>query len=266
MSDIGVQRMAKEARPAKAERQAQILMELKLRPHVRIADLAERFRVTPETIRRDLGALDGAGQIRRAYGGATAPFPGAERDLKARQGTRVAERARIGRQAAGLVRPGETLMIDAGATTIEFARYLAIAATPVTAITNCLQVAQLLGGTPGCEVRLCGGRLLAQEGALIGEEAVEALSRYRVDSCYLGASAIDAEAITETVRGFDAIKRAMLAASRRAVVLIDSSKHGLSHFAHVAALSEVDLILTDRAPEPALARACDRHGVTLELA
>ncbi len=253
------------ARPAKADRQAQILMELKLRPHVRIADLAERFSVTPETIRRDLGALDGRGQILRAYGGATAPFPGTQRDLEARQGTQVAERARIGRHAAALVTPGETLMIDAGATTIEFARYLAIAATPVTAITNCLQVAQLLGGVPGSEVRLCGGRLLAREGAMIGEEAVEALSRYRVDACYLGASAINAETVSEAVRGFDMVKRAMVTASERAVLLIDASKHGLTHFARVGPLSMFDLILTDAAPNAGLVQACADQGATLRV-
>ena len=257
--------MGTGARPAKADRQAQILMELKLRPHVRIADLAERFSVTPETIRRDLGALDGRGQIRRAYGGATAPFPGAARDLEARQGTRVEERGRIGRAAAAQVRPGETLMIDAGSTTIEFARYLAIAATPVMAITNCLQVAQLLGGTPGSEVRLCGGRLLAREGALVGAEAVETLSRWRADACYLGASAIDGAGVSEAVRGFDDIKRAMLSASGRAVVLVDSSKHGLAHVAQVAALSEIALVITDQAPEAALAQNLARHGVAVSV-
>ncbi len=254
------------ARPAKAERQAQILLELKVRPHVRIADLATRFSVTPETIRRDLGALDESGQIRRAYGGATAPFPDARHDLETRQGRRVAERARIGRCAAGLVRPGETLMIDAGSTTIEFARALAIAGTPVTAITNCLQVAALLGQTSDSEVILCGGRLLAGEAALIGADAVEALSRYRVESCYLGASAIDGVAVTETVRGFDAIKRAMLAASGRAVVLVDSSKHGLGHLARVAPLEQVDTLVTDRAPAGALAEACARHRVEVVVA
>ncbi|MGR3497507.1 MAG: DeoR/GlpR family DNA-binding transcription regulator [Limimaricola soesokkakensis] len=257
--------MGSEARPAKAERQAQILMELKLRPHVRIADLAARFSVTPETIRRDLGALDGRGQIRRAYGGATAPYPGARHDLEARQERRVDERARIGRAAAALVRPGETLMIDAGATTIEFARYLAIAGTPVTAITNCLQVAQLLGGVPDAEVVLCGGRLLAGEGALIGPEAVESLQRYRVDACYLGASAIDAEMVSEAVRGFDAVKRAMLAASGRSVLLIDSSKHGRRDFAAVAPLSEIGLVVTDAAPQEALARGLAQHGVALRV-
>ncbi|EYD70454.1 DeoR/GlpR family DNA-binding transcription regulator [Limimaricola hongkongensis] len=258
--------MASEARPAKAERQAQILMELKLRPHVRIADLAARFSVTPETIRRDLGALDGRGQIRRAYGGATAPFPDTRHGLEARQGTRVEERARIGRAAAALVTPGETLMIDAGATTIEFARYLAIAATPVTVITNCLQVAQLLGGVPGGQVMLCGGRLLAGEGALVGAEAVEALGRYRVDACYLGASAIDEASVSEAVQGFDAVKRAMLAAAARRVVLIDSTKQGRRDFAQVAPLSKIDLVVTDRAPEAGLARSLAAQGVALRVA
>ncbi|SDF44641.1 DeoR/GlpR family DNA-binding transcription regulator [Limimaricola pyoseonensis] len=255
-----------EARPAKAERQAQILLELKLRPHVRIADLAARFSVTPETIRRDLGALDARGQIRRAYGGATVPYPDARRDLQARQGQRVEERARIGRLAAGLVVPGETLMIDAGATTIEFARYLAIAGTPVIAITNCLQVASLLGQTAESEVILCGGRLLPEEAALIGPEAVESLSRYRVETCVIGASAVDAETVSEAVRGFDAIKRVMLKASARAVLLADSSKHGRRDLARVAPLSEIGMLVTDRPPEGALADGCARHGIELRVA
>ncbi len=251
------------SRAKKADRQAQILLELQHSSHVRIVDLAARFDVTPETIRRDLGLLHRGGHLHRAYGGATAPLPGTQRDLEKRQGEHLAERVRIARHAAGLVAAGDTLMIDAGSTTIEFARQLAILGTPVTAITNAPQVASLLGQTTGSEIIVAPGRYLPAEAALVGPDTVEYLARFRVARCYLGASAFSAEGITEAVSGFEAVKRAMLKASRKSCFLIDSSKQGLTHLARVADLDQVDMVITDKALPSALEALCRSHGLDI---
>ena len=106
------------ARFKKSERRRQILLELKLRPHVRISDLAARFNVSTETVRRDFDALSREGLIARAHGGASAPMQGHYPSLDERESARVEERERIGRRAAELVLEGETVMIDSGSTTI----------------------------------------------------------------------------------------------------------------------------------------------------
>ena len=113
------------ARPRlrKRDRRSQILLELKLRPHLRISELAERFGVSSETVRRDFEALSADGLLSRAHGGGSAPGRGHYPGLDERSRDRLEERERIGRLAATLVQPGDAVMIDAGSTTLQLARF-----------------------------------------------------------------------------------------------------------------------------------------------
>ena len=124
-----------KSRFKKGERRRQILLELKLRPHVRISDLAARFNVSTETVRRDVDTLSDEGLIARAHGGVSAATQGHYPSLDERESARIDERERIGRRAAELVGEGETVMIDSGSTTIQMARALAYLGTPSTVIT-----------------------------------------------------------------------------------------------------------------------------------
>ncbi len=241
----GSQRQS-EKRLRQSERRDQILLELKLRPHVRITEMAERFGVSTETVRRDMDRLSADGLIERAHGGATAGrhYP----DFHQRSKDRLEDRKAIGRRAAALVQPGETVMIDSGSTTVQLARYLAHAETPCTVVTNSLTVAMTLGQSAAAEVILCPGDYLASEAAVVGTETVEFLARYRVDRCMIGASGLTRAGITEAVRGFAAVKRAMLAASEARHLLVDSGKFGRNGLSLVGHLDEISTIVTDRAP------------------
>ena len=155
----------------KEERRRQILLELKLRPHVRISELSERFNVSTETLRRDFDALADEGLVARAHGGATAPTQGHYPSLDERANARIEERERIGKRAAELVQDGETVMIDSGSTTIEMARALAYLGTSCTVITNSIPVAMTLGHG-AAQILLCPGEYLAAESAVIGTETL----------------------------------------------------------------------------------------------
>lgn len=250
----------------KAQRRERILLELKLSPHVRIADLAERFGVSTETVRRDFEALSARGLLARAHGGASAPshrqYPG----MAERSRDRQAERAAIGRRAAALVAPGDTVMIDSGSTTLEFARFLAYAGTPCTVLTNSLPIATAIGQGGAAEVLLCPGEYLSSEAAVIGPDTIAYLERFNVLRCFIGASAVSPAGVSETVRGFAAIKRTMLARSAAAHLLIDGSKFDRDGLARVSALSEIATIVTDRAPEGALAAALQAARVEVHVA
>lgn len=248
------------ARFKKKERRRQILLELKLRPHVRISELAERFNVSSETVRRDLDALSGEGLIARAHGGASAAAQGHYPSLNERENARIDERERIGRRAAELVGEGETLMIDSGSTTIQMARALAYLGTPCTVITNSIPVAMTLGhGVP--EVLLCPGEYLAAESAVVGTETLEFLARFNVDRCMIGSSGFSEEGPSESVRGFAAVKRMMLHRAARRHLLIDSEKFGRKGLAHVGDLSDLDSIVVDKRPQGALSSALQGASV-----
>ncbi len=234
-------------RVKKSDRRREILLELKLRPHVRISELAQRFNVSTETVRRDFDALSGDGLISRAHGGASAPAQGHYPSLDERTSARLEQRERIGMRAATLIQEGETVMIDSGSTTIEMARALAYLGTDCTVITNSIPVAMTLGhGT--VQILLCSGEYLATESATIGTETLEFLSRFNVDRCMIGASGFSAEGPSETVPGFAAVKRLMLTRAAKRHLLIDSEKFGRRGLAQVGDIGGLDSIITDTIP------------------
>lgn len=249
----------------KSDRRRQILLELKLRPHVRISDLARSFNVSTETVRRDFDALAEDGLIARAHGGASAPSQGHYPSLDERTTARMAERERIGSKAAELVEEGETVMIDSGATTIQLARALAFRGTRCTVITNSIPVAMTIGhGVP--EVVLCPGEYLAAESALIGTETLEFLSRFNVDRCMIGASGLSPEGPSETVRGFAAVKRMMLRRATQRHLLIDSQKFGRKGLARIGDMADLDSIVVETPPEGELLAAMKSAEVHIFVA
>ncbi|WP_245216616.1 DeoR/GlpR family DNA-binding transcription regulator [Sagittula salina] len=261
----GAKPEAPAPRLRKAERRERILFELKLRPHVRISELAESFNVSTETVRRDFDALADDGLVARAHGGASAAAPGHYPGLDERAHARVRERERIGRRAAALVQEGETLMVDSGSTTIQFARALALRGTPCTVITNSIPVAMTLAqGTQ--QVILCPGEYQPAESAVTGTDTLDYLGRYYVDRCVIGASGLTAEGPSETVPGFAAIKRLMLARAARRHLLIDAEKYGRRGLNVVGRPDEFDSVVVDCAPETDLHRALTAGGVEIVLA
>ncbi len=237
-------------RRRKIARQEQILDELRLKPHVRTSELADLLGVTTETIRRDMDELSELGKLSRSYGGALASH--AHPDLDVRNRTNLREREKIGRCGAALIGEGETVMIDAGSTTIQLARAAALAAIPLVAITNSLEVATTLARSQAAKVILCPGDYLPREGALVGTETVEFLGRFHVDRAFLGASAISEHGVTEAVSDFAAIKRAMLRQARETHLLINSSKFGNTHLTAIGDLKHFRSIISDRRPDGAL--------------
>lgn len=249
----------------KRDRRKQILMELKLKPHVRISELAEQFNVTTETIRRDVEDLSHEGLLSRAYGGASATPVGAMRNFDERNRDRVRERQGIGRFAASLVNPGETIFIDAGATTLQLARFLAFDNTPVTAITNSLQVAMALGQSSEAQVLMCPGEYLAAESAVVGTETVDFINRYNTDRCFIGASGVSTKGVSEAVPGFSAVKRAMMQHSPETNLLIDQNKFEHDCLSVVCDLSALRSLIVDSAPTGAFKSALEAAGVDISV-
>ena len=254
-----------KGRLKKSDRRRQILLELKLHPHVRISALARRFNVSTETLRRDFDALSRDGLIARAHGGASAPTQGHYPNLDERTNSRIKEREKIGLSAASLIRDGETVMIDSGSTTIEMARALAFRGTECTVITNSIPVAMTLGHG-AAKVLLCPGEYLAAESATIGTEVLEFLSRFNVDHCMIGSSGFSTEGPSEMVRGFAAVKRMMLQRATKRHLLIDSGKFGRKGLAHVGDLNGLDSIITDLRPTGDLLGGIEAAGVDIIIA
>ena len=248
------------------ERHARILRDLKINPALRVAHLAKAFGVTTETIRRDLDALSADGRLARTYGGAAAAPGEREPAFHERQHRQVDERSRIGAHAASLIRPGESLMIDCGSTTLHFARHLASQSSRLTVITNSPAIAATLGVNETMRVILCPGEYDTREGGVFGPHTLEFVQRLRADRVIVGASGLGAGGPTEAIAGAAAIKRAMMARAKQAMLLVDATKYEQEHLELVCPLGDIADLVVDRKPPAPLAAALRQANVHIHIA
>jgi DeoR family glycerol-3-phosphate regulon repressor len=134
-------------------------------------------------------------------------------------------------------------------------------------ITNNLNVAQLLRGHGHIEVIVAGGVLRHSDGGIVGEAAVEFIRQFKVDFAVMGVSGID---IDGSLLDYDfrevSVSRAIMAASRRSILVADAMKFSRSAPVRIGHIADVDFLVTDEPPEPSLARICAENDVTVELA
>ncbi|MFD4295197.1 DeoR/GlpR family DNA-binding transcription regulator [Rhodococcus sp. NPDC058532] len=242
-------------------RRHEILERLVADGYVEAKALSRDLGVDASTIRRDLDALVRGGKAERTHGGAR-PVDGTHSEIPyaVKENVRRAEKAAIAHEAAGLVRDGDSVILDSGSTTYQVATALRHR-SGLTVITNDLRIGKYLATLPELRLLVAGGELLGSVFTLVGERTVEFLTDYSVDWTFLGADAIDPDAgITNSNTLEIPVKRAMIAAAARTAVLADSSKFGQRALARVAALTEVDTIITDSG---ARTGEEDRYGTRL---
>ncbi|GAX54042.1 DeoR/GlpR family DNA-binding transcription regulator [Streptomyces olivochromogenes] len=243
------------------ERQQEILRLARDGGRVDVLSLAEEFRVTAETIRRDLKTLDRAGLLRRVHGGAIpAGRLDFEPDLAERESTAADEKDRIAQAAVAELPDQGTMILDAGSTVARLAGDLPLEAT-LTVVTHSLPIAARLADHPGIQLHLVGGRVRHRTRAAVDAWALRAYAEIRADVLFVAANGFSAEhGLTTPDLAEAAVKRAAIRAARRVVLLADSSKHGQEHFARFGDLSDVDLLITDSGLSPEDATDIERGG------
>lgn len=247
----------------KSDRHKRIMDTLRANTALRISELARELGVSGETIRRDLTELGEAGVVNRTYGGAIARPFSLEPDWNDRHGQMLEERAVIADLAVKLVEPGDVLMLEAGSTVLHFAQRLAAEAKDLTVITPSLSIAATLGQNPGVTVVVCPGTFYQRESMVIGAETVAFLQQFHASTAFFGSTGITEAGLNETHPGITAIKRAMMARSRRRVALMDHGKFDQSSLALVCPLREINILVSDRAPTGPLANALRQSGVEI---
>lgn len=256
------------------ERHEQIAQLITAEGRVAVVDLARRFDVTTETVRRDLDQLERSGLVRRVHGGAVSRtrVSTAEASLAERSLLRSDAKDAIARAALELLPTDQrgSLYLDAGTTTAALATHLAASAhpaAPVEVVTHSMTVAHLLAGVPGLQVTAIGGRVRGLTAAAVGASAVTAVSRLRPDVAFVGTNGISAALGLSTPDPDEAaVKEAIVRGARRVVVLADSEKFDAELLVSFADLSDVDVIVTDAAPAAGLARALEDAGVEVVIA
>lgn len=231
------------------ERHELLVAQARSDGRISVAQAAEHYGVTPETIRRDLAHLDSRGLLRRVHGGAvpTESLRLVELGVAERASSQTAQKARIARAALAQLPtgPGSSVIIDAGTTTAGLASLLP-ADPELTVITGSLPLAAVASGRCAGPVQLVGGRVRPLTQTTVGAEAVAGLAMLRADVAFLGTNGLTPERGCSTPDAEEAaVKRAILRSARRVVVLADSSKFGVDFLRAFATVPEIDVLITD---------------------
>jgi DeoR/GlpR family transcriptional regulator of sugar metabolism len=254
------------ARRVDSNRRESIAQLVRQTGFVRNSELSDRFGVSTVTIRQDIDALSARGLIQRTYGGAVvAPDAIQDTSFDARSAEHADAKRRIGRAAAAAVRPGETILLDSGSTTIEIARHLRENAE-ITVVTCALNVALEAGSRAGVTVVVCGGTLNPRTLSTASQQTLGQLSGVFADRLFLATYGVHFEkGLAERSFEVAETKRALIASARATTLVCDSSKFGNAGPVLISPLTAVKHVISDNAM-PAHARdwfASNRISVEL---
>lgn len=250
---------------SKQKRQGAIIAELRASPAIRIGELALEHDVSTETIRRDLDELSAAGLINRTYGGATGTPVSAEPLYDDRYRANIPQRVELAKAAVPLIKNGDTLMIDAGSTTVFVAKRLAAELSNLTVITTGFGVASALATNPTIRVRMCPGEFDPGDGGVHGHDTISYLERFNVSHAIIGASRLDKDGPSDFNSASVWIKRTMFKQAANSILVMDSSKFDQKAFEHVCSLDQLSHLVTDTAPPATLAKSLEQSGVAVHF-
>jgi DeoR family transcriptional regulator of aga operon len=233
------------------QRRQRIVDFLQRHGAVTVAQLEQALGATVSTLRRDLDALAADGTVDRTHGGAVlrqqaAAYSTFEPETEAAAELSPAEKAAIGQAAADALTPRQSVIFDSGTTVLEAARAAARRGIPLTAVTNDLAIAQVLGQSPLIQVHVLGGVLRAGSPTVLGHPLAEQVAGLQAELLIMGAHAVTGEVMSETSAEVAAAKQALMRSANQRWLLVDASKFRPRAFARIGSLSEIDALYTDR--------------------
>jgi DeoR family transcriptional regulator, glycerol-3-phosphate regulon repressor len=244
-------------------RQAEIITLARDQGRVLVDELAQRFDVSPQTIRKDLNDLCDRRVLMRVHGGAVVSSGVENLSYEARRFVAADEKRAIGTAAAALVPNGSSLFINIGTTTEEVAAAL-VHHQDLLVITNNLNVAMLLHRHPKIEVIIAGGAVRRSDGGIVGASAVELIRQFKVDFAIVGSSAIDNEG---TLLDFDyrevQVAQAIIENARQIMLVADSSKLQRTAPVRIGHLRQIHVFVTDALGSSKVRDVCGSVGLHL---
>ena len=242
-------------------RQQEIIDLARETGRVSVGELAARFGVSSQTIRKDLNDLCEQRLLDRVHGGAVVASSVQNLAYEARRTIAQSEKREIGKAAAALIPSNSSLFMNIGTTTEEVAHALR-QHIGLLVITNNLHVASMLYPLEGIDVVIAGGAVRRVDGGVVGSLAVDLIRQFKVDYAVIGVSAIDADgALLDFDLNEIQVSQAIISNARDVILVADSSKFGRTAPARFASLRDVDVFVTDRLPALELKQLCAREDV-----
>ncbi|KAB0676611.1 DeoR/GlpR family DNA-binding transcription regulator [Aeromonas caviae] len=248
------------------ERQQRILQLLAERGVVSIVELTDWLQVSHMTIRRDIQKLEEQGRVLSVSGGVSLsqriksePSHAAKRSLM--QGAKLA----IARLAAAQVSEGSTVYLDAGTTSLELARELALR-EDLMIVTNDFMVCAYLIEHGRCRLYHTGGQVIRENQSCAGEATAHFLRNLHLDIAFLSASSWDSQGISTPSEQKVPVKRAVVESAATRILICDSSKYGKVGTFNVVSWDAIDQVITDEQLPQSAREALAQHGVRVTMA
>ncbi len=238
-----------------SKRQSEIADLVQKAGFASVEELAERFEVTAQTIRRDVNGLCELGVLRRTHGGVEPPAAASNIRYSTRQILKLPEKKLIARLVADKVENNQSLAFSIG-TTPEIVMQALMTHDKLAIFTNNLNVAFTATGNPSFQVTIAGGRLRHGDRDVLGAAAQAFFSNYKVDIGIFGVAGVDEDGtLLDFHEDEAAARQSILANCRKSFLVLDHSKFGRNAHVRAGQLGDVDAIFTDR-PVPPEFLAC----------
>ncbi len=260
---------AKEFHLLAEERRREILKILKKDGRVSVRNLLRRFDVSAVTLRADLGQLAEKNFLVRAYGGATLPHePHRDIPLAVKKTIHHGEKVRIGRAAAKLLKPHQTVILDSGTTSIEAAKAIKEGSVaPLTVVTHALNIAQEFTGSPHISVIMIGGIMRHVSGSFVGPQAERMIRELHADQFFLGIDGLSTGMELSTPDLLEAqLNSIMMEVAQEITVMADASKFGRRSLSVIGDIRRAKRIITDGRASPEMLDRIRQTGVDVILA
>ena len=251
------------------ERRMALAELLEQSPVLTVDDLAHRFNVSPQTVRRDFQYLEQKGLVTRRYGGAVAredDQSGRERAFLARESERIAQKRALAAVALDLVKPGTTVIMDASTTILELARALP-STIQLTAIVNALPIGTELSRRSQVSLTMLGGTLRHTSLSFSGPIAENALRRLFVDTAFISVRGLSWQhGLAEANVSEASLKEIMVSNASSVVTIADSSKLERMALSFFAPVSAVGVLVTDDGADPEIVARLRDAGIDVRIA
>lgn len=244
------------------ERRNAILEKLQAERRVVVSELSQIYKVSEETIRRDLEKLENDGFAIKSYGGAVIN-ENANVDLpfNIRKKRNVISKQKIAEVISSRIKDGTSIMLDASSTAVYIAKALKERKN-LTLITNSIEILIEMFDTPNVNVLSTGGAMREGSFALVGPQTDKMLKSYHVDIAIVSAKGFDLETgMTDTEEFHANNKKTMLHAGREKVLAVDSSKFGKTAFTEIGTLEDISMVVTDAKPDEVWLQAFKEYGI-----
>lgn len=248
-----------------AERHRKIVDVVNEKVSVRVTELSKIFKVTEETIRRDLEKLEKENLLRRSHGGAVSiQDEQTEISYTEREITNAAQKRAIAIEAVKLIEPGDQIVLDASTTAWYMAKEMPD--LPLTVLTNSIKVAVELSKKEQVRVISTGGMLQPKSLSYVGPLAERSLNMYHVNKAFISCKGVHIDAGLSDSNEWQALlKKQMMFIADQTILLADSTKFGVRTFAQIKEIQNIGRVITDDSIDDSYTRALEEKGVQLQI-